>query len=142
MTFVPPRCPNQACENHLLPAARFFVRRGFFTSDCRTNLVPRFRCKACRLGFSQQTFRSDYRDRRPEVNERVFRLLVSGVGLRQTGRLVDLNVRAVQRKLVKFGRTLGLLHENLSRELPKDRTFLLDEEETRRHAYSAESNSG
>jgi hypothetical protein len=92
--------------------------------------VPRFQCKTCRRGFSRQTFRHDYRDRRPRDNVRLFLLLVSGVGLRQAGRLLDMDVRAVQQKFCKMARTLGWLHGNLCPALPADRTWLLDEEET------------
>ncbi|MFN9277644.1 MAG: hypothetical protein ACK6D2_18140, partial [Planctomycetota bacterium] len=53
---------------------------------CHAAPVPRFRCRACRITFSTQTFRQDYRDRRPEVNRPVVELLASGVGDRQIGR--------------------------------------------------------
>jgi len=92
--------------------------------------VPRFRCKTCRRCFSRQTFRHDYRDRRPADNVRLFLLLVSGVGLRQAGRLLDMDIRAVQQKQRKIAHTLGLLHGNLCPGLPAERAWLLDEEET------------
>ena len=57
-------------------------------------------------------------------------LLVSGVGLRQAGRLLKLDPHSVQRKTLKIGRTCGSLHDNLSRKLPEGRTFVLDEEES------------
>jgi hypothetical protein len=92
--------------------------------------VPRFRCTTCGRTFSRQTFRHDYRDRRPECNASLFRLLVSGVGLRQSARLLGLDVHAVQRKFRKIARTCRWLHRNLSPRLPAGRTYVLDEEET------------
>lgn len=126
----PPRCPNRACAYHADPVPKFFWRHGSYQPRCRSQPVPRFRCRGCRRGFSWQTFRHDRGDRRPECNEPLFSLLTSGVGLRQSGRLLGLRVSAVQKKLRKMGATCRLLHRNLLRALPPGRTFLLDEEET------------
>jgi len=130
LSFVPPRCPNVTCPQHLRPEARFYRRRGFYQPRCRGEPVPRFRCRACNKGFSRQTFRHDYRDRRPECNVPLFVMLTSGVGLRQAGRNLDLDVRAVQQKMRKIARTCALLHANLSPSLPSGRCYVIDEEET------------
>ncbi|MFT4842976.1 MAG: transposase-like protein [Planctomycetota bacterium] len=132
--FRPPRCPNPSCTQHWTPAASFCWRVGYYQPRCRNEPVPRFRCKSCRRGFSRQTFRHDYRDRRPECNELLFSLLTSGVSLRQSGRLLKLGVQSVQRKMWKLSKTLEGLHENLSVRLPTGRTYLMDEEETFEHA--------
>jgi hypothetical protein len=92
--------------------------------------VPRFRCKTCKRGFSRQTFRFDYRDRRPYDNELLFLLLASGVGLRQSGRVLEMDPHGVQRKKQKMAAMFAELHDNLSPRLPKGRVWLLDEEET------------
>lgn len=128
--FVPPRCPNPQCPNHSNPPAGWFRRRGSYQPQCRAEPVQRFRCIECRRSFSRQTFRHDYRDRRPELNELVFQLLTSGVGLRQCSRLTGLDIHSVQRKLGKLARTCYHLHRNLSPTLPPHLTFVLDEEET------------
>jgi transposase-like protein len=130
MGFEPPRCPNQRCEQHTRPTPQFYRRCGFYWPRCRPEGVPRFRCRSCKRGFSRQTFRHDWRDRRPECNEPLFKLLTSGVGLRQSGRYLDLDIHSVQDKQRKMARTCHLLHDNLSHVLPAERTYLLDEEET------------
>ena len=129
MPFVPPRCPNGRCEQHVRPIGRFWTRAGAYWPRCRSAPVPRFRCKSCTITFSRQTFRVDYRDRRPDCNTTLFLLLSSGVGLRQSGRLLGLDVHAVQKKMRKVAATATRLHENLSPEVCA-RTFVLDEEET------------
>ena len=128
--FVPPRCPNQHCEQHTRPTPRFYRRCGSYWPRCRSEPVPRFRCRSCRRGFSRQTFRHDCRDRRPECNEPLFKLLTSGVGLRQSGRFLGLDIHSVQNKKRKMARTCRLLHDNLSPTLPAGRTYVFDEEET------------
>jgi transposase-like protein len=128
--FVPPRCPNVECEHHRAPEGRFFIRKGSFTVRCRVDRVPRFRCRSCRINFSRQTFRRDYRDRRPDLNELLFLMLCSGSGLRQAGRVMRVDAHSVQRKMRKMASTLGALHANLCPRLPAGRTFVFDEEET------------
>ncbi len=92
--------------------------------------MPRFRCRVCRRTFSRQTFRVDYRDKRPECNVALFWSLASSSGLRQAGRELGLGVGAVQRKFRKLARTCRGMHRNLCTSLPADRTFVLDEEES------------
>ena len=128
--FVPPRCPNRRCAQHWAPQPRFFHLRGHYRAACRDAPVPRFRCKSCNRGFSRQTFRLDYRDRKPACNAPLFQLLTSGVGLRQSGRTLGLGVNSVQHKFHKLARGMRLLNRNLLDGLPPDRTYLLDELET------------
>lgn len=130
MDFTPPWCPNTACSNHTTPEPNFFRRNGSYAPTCRLEPVPRFRCRACLRGFSRQTFRFDRGDRRPDANAELFRLLTSGVGLRQCSRLLSLRVSAVQRKLYKLGRQCEAIQGNLCRSLPVGGTYLIDEEET------------
>ena len=129
-SFAPPRCPNPHCDHHAEPSGRFYLQKGCYQPSCRQEPVPRFRCKHCGRSFSRQTFRLDYRDRRPYDNELLFLLLASGIGLRQCGRVLRMNVRAVQEKKTKIAAAFALLHANLSPGLPTGRTYLLDEEET------------
>jgi transposase-like protein len=128
--FTPTRCPNQECPQHHNPAEGFYVRNGHYHPACRKDPVPRYKCRQCKRGFSNQTFRHDYRDHRPETNAQLLALLVSGIGLRQSGRLLGLSSTAVVHKLRKFGTTCGLMHGCLAAKLPEGRTYLFDEEET------------
>jgi len=130
LDFTPPRCPNPQCARHTDPQPGFYRRCGFYRPACRDEPQQRYRCRTCRRGFSRQTFRHDRGDRRPDCNEPLFWLLISGVGLRQAGRMLKLGVHAVQRKKRKLANTMRLLHDNLCTRLPAGRTFVLDEEET------------
>lgn len=136
MRFDPPRCPNPECTAHRDPVSRWFHCIGSFAVRYRPEPVQRFRCQRCGRSFSEQTFRADRGDRKPWTNAPLLELLTSGVGLRQCGRLLGLNIRAVQRKLRKLGATCRDLHERLSRKLPGNLTFQFDEEETFEHARS------
>jgi transposase-like protein len=133
LEFTPPRCPNRVCPAHRAPPPGFFRRAGSYQPQCRDTPVPRFVCLVCRRGFSRQTFRLDYRDKKPHHNRPLFSLLTSGVGLRQAARVLDLGVGATQRKFRKIARHMRLLNRNLLPRWPGDRTFLLDEMESFEH---------
>lgn len=130
MSFQPPRCPNLACPKHRKPEGWRIVKWGYYTTRCRGRREQRYRCRACKATFCEQTFRHDYCDRRPEVNERLFELLTSGVGLRQAAFLLRIDQRAAQFKMRKMSRTCRHLHANLSTRLPPAMTYVLDEEES------------
>ena len=111
--FEPPRCPNSACPKHASPSPKFYVRRGAFRARCRPHPTPRFQCRTCRKWFSRQTFRADYHDRKPHLNVSVIRYLCSGVGFRQTARMLGLTRRNLEAKARKISRNTGWLDHNL-----------------------------
>lgn len=132
MAFTPPRCPNTGCPFHREPPTdrRFYRRRGSFVPKCRGVPVPRFHCNGCHKSFSRQTFRADYRDHRPDLNAQLFSLLTSGIGLRQSARMLMLSRRCTEMKFRKMARHLARLHPNLTGQFVARASFLLDEMET------------
>ena len=110
--FQPPRCPYQGCSAHVAPGPGFYTKHGSYRARCRRRPVPRYLCKECNRTFSRQTFRADYRDHRPELNARLFRLLASGVGLRQSARTLGLSPRCTELKARKIGWHQRQLHIN------------------------------
>ncbi len=128
--FTPPRCPYAACKNHVDPEPGFFLRNGSYHPKCRATPVPRFICRGCDRSFSRQTFRADFRDHRPQLNARVFDLLVSGVGLRQSARILKITPRCLELKFRKIARHLLRLQRNLTGDLRGTVRLQLDEMET------------
>ena len=49
----------------------------------------------------------DYRDHRPDLNPKLFELLASGIGLRQSSRLLGLSRRCLELKHRKIGRDVS-----------------------------------
>lgn len=128
--FEPPRCTNPDCVAHLEPDGRFYRRNGYYHPKCRAVRVPRFVCRLCGRGFSRQTFRQDYRDHRPDLNQEVWSRWVSGSGIRQIGRELGIQKRNLELKLRKIARHLGQVHHNLMGEFGERASFALDEMET------------
>ena len=89
---VPDRCPNPSCIAHTEPPRRdFWIGAGYYRAQCRPEPTPRYRCRYCRRSFSPQTFRADYRDRRPDLNQQVLERRAKGHSLRRIAR--DLGIR-------------------------------------------------
>jgi transposase-like protein len=128
--FQPPRCPHTDCRMHEAPTPDFCIRFGSYQPKCRSYPVPRFRCRACKRTFSRQTFRMDYGDHKPDVNDTVFLLLASGIGLRQTARIVGMHRESLAQKFRKIGRHCRRLNRNLLAPLPDRSTLVFDELET------------
>lgn len=127
--FVPPRCPNRACEQHWRPRSRFFRKAGSYRPQCRQAAIPRFECKTCDRGFSFQTFRMDYRDKRPDLNAEIFDRLTAGATLRFLARRLRANCKSIQRKFEKLARHLRAFDRSMLPALPAGRILCLDEQE-------------
>jgi len=133
--FIPPRCPAPSCAAHADPQAAesdadFYTRHGSYQPKCRAQRVPRFKCKLCGKTFSRQTFRMDYCDNKPFHNALLFKLLASGLGLRQSARILGISRRCTELKARKISRHLGHLNRNLTDQFDDGCRFMLDEMET------------
>jgi transposase-like protein len=131
MIFVPPRCPRPSCPSYAGAAFRC-ERRGVYARKCDGRTVQRFRCSCCGRFFSTQSFRTDYRLKRPHLHIELFGLLVSKVTLRQAARVLRASRNAVEHRLRLLGDHCRAFHgRRLAAQHGKLRgTFLLDELET------------
>jgi transposase-like protein len=128
--FVPPRCPYPLCRLHVRPTPRFYLRHGSYQPRCRPHPVPRFRCRGCRRSFSRQSFRADYRHKKPYLNAPFLRLMVSCVGLRQAARFLQVARRTVERRFAWLARHAAGFHANRLRGRTLQGPFQLDELES------------
>lgn len=85
------QCPH--CNS-----TEFILRGHYFVNILRTK-KRRYQCKNCKCTFSNQTFNSTYYQRRPDLNEPVFMLLVSGNTQQRTAELLQCSPTTVSRKL-------------------------------------------
>jgi transposase-like protein len=136
MQFQPRFCPCASPECTGRTSFQY-QRRGTFTRACDGRTVQRFQCKACKRTFSTQTFRVDYRLRRPALDPKVFTLLISKVTQRQIARDLKCDRRMVARRLEIFGKHCQAFHERLLFERgqarPWEGGFVFDELETYEH---------
>lgn len=128
--FEPRRCPHSRCVYHERPVERFYQRKGFYRPRCRSHPVARFRCRGCGGGFSRQTFRADYRQKKPHVNARFFELMVACVGQRQSARVLRVARRTVERRFAWLARHAAAYQNNRLQAATLAGPFQLDEMES------------
>jgi hypothetical protein len=131
--FEPAVCPRSGCPSK--QGSPFTYRhRGVFRRGCDGRTVRRFVCLTCQRGFSEQTFRLDYRLKRPELLERFFIDRVSKVTHRQSARNHCCSRTTEERHFRRLGAHCAAFHharlEELAASASKATTFLFDELET------------
>jgi hypothetical protein len=89
------------------------VRAGSFGRLSPPHRVRRFQCCHCRRYFSEQTFRSTYWLKRPDLLPRIFMDLVGCSGFRQIGREYDASPQTIALHSARLGRHCQLFHERL-----------------------------
>jgi len=93
MFLHPKTCPNSECINHLKPLKEWFKKNGTFKKENRK--IPRYICKSCGLSFSTSTLKPTYQQHKPEINEELFKLLVSGVSLRRSSQILEVEYNTI-----------------------------------------------
>lgn len=99
MYFSPPHCPNEECPCHDHPQGGFHIKKGYYRTAHNGQKVPRYRCRHCGRYFSPNSFKSTAGQHRPELNDLLHKLLVSGVSMRRAALIADCSKRTVDRKL-------------------------------------------
>ena len=133
MQFQPRHCPLPDCPS--LTSHHFrWRRKGRFKRLCDGRSVPRFTCLECRRTFSSQTFRLDYRLRKPKLGLALFKDFVSKTTMRQSARTLGCTRRTVAQRLALLGQHCREFHrarlERARQSGGIDGIFQLDELET------------
>ncbi|QDU65513.1 hypothetical protein [Engelhardtia mirabilis] len=134
--FVPQQCPWSDCPSQTGAIDFRFRSKGYFDRACDGRRVPRFHCSICNHGFSAQTFRVDYRLKRPDRLWRHFEHFISKVTMRQSTRLTGSKLDTVARHQRLLGEHCRALQQALLRRArdlgrgPKTVRIAFDELET------------
>lgn len=113
VSTAPPYCPNPGCSFHTPSTAWRYQRDGFHSRQAAPHRVQRYRCCHCRRRFSEQTFRTTYWLKRPELLEPTFHGLVSCSALRQIARAQRASPQTILLHANRLGRHCLLFHEQL-----------------------------
>jgi transposase-like protein len=80
-------------------------KKGFYAKRSTAAMrIQRYHCRDCGRSFSDQTNRLSYREKKPHENQRLYRLLCSGVSQARAASILDLHRITVARKLTKLAR--------------------------------------
>ena len=112
-------CPSLACSLPVHgPETARIIRSGFYRrSVLRGRRVQRFKCKSCGIYFSSQTFARTYRQRRPDLNEKVRVLLSSQVSQRRCAKVLGISKNTVVQKFRFMAREASVANEMRRRDL-------------------------
>lgn len=100
--YIPPFCPNQDCKHHRQPQAQhWFLRNGYYANR-HIGSIPRFRCIECGIGFSSQTFSSNYYAKKYLPFEYIVAQFSADVGIREIARRLQVSPTTIQRKLKHY----------------------------------------
>lgn len=132
-------CPYEECRTIPFdPVSGRIVRNGAYRRKHDSKAIPRFRCLSCRRTFSSSRFSPCFGQKKRRVNPWVRDLLVSGVSLRRTARVLGLNPKTVTRKLLFLSSQAKLSRLEYLERLQKTGTrltaFQFDEMESSVHS--------
>lgn len=109
------------------------VRRGYFWRKSDGRSIARYKCKLCKKGFSSGTHHPCYRQNKRHLNERLRRLLVSGVSQRQAARIMKISRHTVVRKFLFLAQQSQLFFEKSNLLHPPSEVIEFDDMETFEH---------
>ena len=111
---APPFCPHPKCRFHTGATGSWaWVRFGSYTRKVRPYRVRRFRCEHCGHTFGEQTFRTTYWLKRPQLLRVVFQRLNSCSGFRQIAGELHCSPQTVALHAARIARHCTLFHETL-----------------------------
>ena len=111
-----------------------FRKNGFFQkNNGRTKQIQRHFCRSCKKSFSKMTFSPFRGERKSHVNQKIFRLLSSGVSQRETARLVGVHHITVARKLIRLSRSIQQQSRQNSK-IQQSGEIIFDEMESFEHS--------
>lgn len=87
-------CPNSNCT---FPQS--IIRDGTFRRREDAKVIQRYRCKNCGRRFSRATFSETYRQKKRRINTPLLKLLSSGMSLRRSALILQVNRKTIERKL-------------------------------------------
>src|SRR5690606_22335437 len=118
-------CPH--CQN----AQAHIIKKGFYRRRLPPkNRIQRYLCRTCGKFFSDQTGTLTCGERKPQINNILFRLLGSGMSQRRSAAIIGVHPTTVARKLVRFERAAGSCIEAQQAERAPVEKIVFDEMET------------
>lgn len=125
-------CPSTLANAHYDPDSARPFRKGYYYRKSDGRRVTRYKCRSCGHSFSNATRSPCYWQKKRKQNEPVRRLFCSGVSQRRIAKLLRLNRKTVERKLIFLAAQARLSQQQFldSRSERKFTDLQFDEMET------------
>lgn len=82
----------------------FFVKNGFTKTTKSPFINQRFRCKSCKIQFSENTFRLDFRKRTTDLCERILHFSLNGMSNNSIARYLKVSETTIRNRLTTMAR--------------------------------------
>ncbi len=109
--YISIKCPTTTCIAHLSPNGNV-IKKGYYKTKYNSQHNPRYFCKCCKKHFSTHTNFETYKQKRPDLNEDIYNLINSGVGIRRIAKLLKCSTRTIQDKIIWLGKVCRDYHED------------------------------
>jgi transposase-like protein len=127
-----PHCPT--CGVLSENGEPFYIKKGYYTTKWNRLPVPRYKCNACGVLFSSHTFLETYRQKKPHLNQQVFKWYASATTQRRMAKVLQINRKTVVRKFLFMAELARAEHERrVSMGKLKTSFVQFDEVETFEH---------
>ncbi len=128
-----PSCPYCLSQSALSETRPSIVKRGHFRRKSDSRFIQIFFCRGCSRSFSRATAHPSFRQKKRQMNERLRKLICSGVSLRRSAKLLNISRTTVARKLIYLGKQAELRLGKRNLSYPKCEIIEFDDQETFEH---------
>ena len=109
MLKQPIGCPNLQCSFY--KKKEFLVKDGLYFRKNDGRKVQRYRCTQCKKKCSHSSFEFEYRQKKRRVNTPILKLICSSVSQRRAAKILGINKKTVERKLVYLAKKCSFLNQ-------------------------------
>ena len=121
-------CPF--CQN-----TQSIKKRGFYYKrSTRSVKIQRYQCHNCQKSFSDQTGKLSYRDKKPHLNQAIYRIICSGVSQTRSAVILNTTRVTVASKICKLARFARRDHRRWQIQQTTAKEIQFDEMETFEHS--------
>ena len=129
-----PECPYCFTSDPESGYRSLVKKAGHFRRSSDSRKIQRFRCKKCQKNFSGATFHCCFRQKKRQLNDRLRKLLCSGVSQRRAAKLLNLSRQTIERKFLFLGSLAVKELETINLNFPKSEIVEFDDLETFEHS--------
>lgn len=129
------KCPSCHLYPRYLRTTDFQIAKaGSYYRSSDRKRVQRYLCYRCKAHFSSATLHDCYKQKKRQCNSKVARVLVAGVSLRESARVLKLNRKTIARKMKFMAKRARKDLTALNYNLPIAKSIQFDDMETFVHS--------
>jgi transposase-like protein len=104
LQLIPPFCPNPSCPFHFGSEEKFYIKNGFALTDKPPFRNQRFLCKRCKIQFSENTFKLEFRKRIQGHSEIILHQYLNGMSNNSIARRLKISEGTVRERIKTMSR--------------------------------------